>query len=58
MTKISTEDVRKVANLARLELPEEKIKTYTDQLEKILDLKHYVILQISLPLRVPEGAMP
>ena len=36
MTKISASDVRKVANLARLELPEEQIETYTAQLEEIL----------------------
>ncbi len=37
MTKISANDVRKVAKLARLELPEELIETYTTQLEKILE---------------------
>ena len=37
MSKISAEDVRKVAHLARLDLPEEKIATYTGQLERILD---------------------
>ena len=36
MTKITLEDVRKVAQLARLELPDEEIKIYTEQLEKIL----------------------
>ena len=36
MTKITLEDVRKVALLARLELPDEEIKVYTEQLEKIL----------------------
>ena len=36
MTKISSSDVRKVANLARLELPEDQIETYTAQLEDIL----------------------
>tara|TARA_B100000579_G_scaffold370262_1_gene332204 strand:+ start:268 stop:561 length:294 start_codon:yes stop_codon:yes gene_type:complete len=36
MTKISSSDVRKVAHLARLELPEEQIETYTAQLEEIL----------------------
>ena len=36
MTKITLEDVRKVAQLARLELPDEEIKVYTEQLEKIL----------------------
>ena len=36
MTKISSSDVRKVAQLARLELPEDQIATYTDQLEEIL----------------------
>lgn len=37
MSRISAEDVRKVAQLARLELPEDKITTYTGQLERILD---------------------
>ncbi|MGB5136851.1 MAG: Asp-tRNA(Asn)/Glu-tRNA(Gln) amidotransferase subunit GatC [Prochlorococcaceae cyanobacterium] len=37
MSKISADDVRKVAALARLALPEEKIATYTGQLERILD---------------------
>ncbi|HGY5538268.1 MAG TPA: Asp-tRNA(Asn)/Glu-tRNA(Gln) amidotransferase subunit GatC [Prochlorococcus sp.] len=36
MSKITAEDVRKVAQLARLELPDDQIATYTDQLEKIL----------------------
>ena len=36
MTKISSSDVRKVAQLARLELPEDQIDTYTGQLEEIL----------------------
>ena len=36
MTKISSSDVRKVAQLARLDLPEDQIKTYTKQLEEIL----------------------
>jgi aspartyl-tRNA(Asn)/glutamyl-tRNA(Gln) amidotransferase subunit C len=37
MSKITADDVRKVATLARLDLPEEKIATYTGQLERILD---------------------
>lgn len=37
MGRISPDDVRKVAELARLELPESKIATYTTQLERILD---------------------
>ncbi len=37
MSKITTDDVRKVAQLARLELPESQIETYTTQLEKIID---------------------
>ncbi|MFO7630613.1 MAG: Asp-tRNA(Asn)/Glu-tRNA(Gln) amidotransferase subunit GatC [Prochlorococcaceae cyanobacterium] len=37
MGRISSDDVRKVAQLARLELPEQKIATYTGQLERILD---------------------
>ena len=36
MTKISSSDVRKVAKLSRLELPEDQIQTYTKQLEEIL----------------------
>ena len=37
MTQITSNDVRKVAQLSRLELQEEKIHIYTKQLEKILD---------------------
>ena len=37
MGRISADDVRKVAHLARLELPEDKINLYTQQLERILD---------------------
>ena len=37
MGKISADDVRKVAQLARLELPEATIATYTAQLERILE---------------------
>ena len=37
MGKITADDVRKVAQLARLDLPEAKIATYTGQLERILD---------------------
>ena len=37
MSKISADDVRKVAKLARLDLPEDTIATYTGQLERILD---------------------
>ncbi|MFM7641442.1 MAG: Asp-tRNA(Asn)/Glu-tRNA(Gln) amidotransferase subunit GatC [Cyanobium sp.] len=37
MGQITSDDVRKVAELARLELPEDKIATYTTQLERILD---------------------
>jgi aspartyl-tRNA(Asn)/glutamyl-tRNA(Gln) amidotransferase subunit C len=37
MTRITADDVRKVAQLARLDLPEEKINAYTGQLERILD---------------------
>ena len=36
MSKITAKDVRKVAQLARLDLPDDKIATYTEQLEKIL----------------------
>ena len=36
MTKISASDVRKVAKLSRLELPEDQIETYAVQLEEIL----------------------
>ena len=37
MSKITADDVRKVAKLARLDLPEETINTYTGQLERILE---------------------
>jgi aspartyl-tRNA(Asn)/glutamyl-tRNA(Gln) amidotransferase subunit C len=37
MSKITAADVSKVAQLARLDLPEDKIATYTSQLERILD---------------------
>ena len=37
MSHISADDVKKVAQLARLDLPNDKIKTYTKQLESILD---------------------
>ena len=37
MGRITADDVRKVADLARLELPEAKIAMYTSQLERILD---------------------
>jgi aspartyl-tRNA(Asn)/glutamyl-tRNA(Gln) amidotransferase subunit C len=37
MSRITADDVSKVAQLARLQLPEEKISTYTAQLERILD---------------------
>ena len=36
MNKISKSDVQKVAKLARLELPEDQVETYTSQLEEIL----------------------
>ena len=37
MSDITADDVRKVAHLARLDLPEDTIATYTGQLERILD---------------------
>ena len=37
MTKITKEEVNKVANLARLELNENEINNHAEQLEKILD---------------------
>jgi len=37
MTKITKEDVKKVAHLARLELNENEINNHAEQLEKILD---------------------
>ena len=37
MSRISADEVRKVAELARLDLPEEMINLYTGQLERILD---------------------
>ena len=36
MTEITSEDVRKVAKLARLDLPDNEIVTYATQLQKIL----------------------
>ncbi len=36
MSKITPEDVRKVAKLARLEIPEDQVEMYTSQLEDIL----------------------
>ena len=36
MSKITSNDVRKVAKLARLEIPDDQVETYTRQLEKIL----------------------
>ena len=37
MSKISKDEVKKVANLARLELNDHQIKNHAEQLEKILD---------------------
>ena len=37
MAKISREEVKKVANLARLELNEDQINNHAEQLEKILE---------------------
>ena len=37
MSRISADDVRKVAKLARLDLAEDKVATYTGQLESILE---------------------
>ena len=37
MTKITKEEVKKVAHLARLELNENEINNHSEQLEKILD---------------------
>ncbi|MFW6731398.1 MAG: Asp-tRNA(Asn)/Glu-tRNA(Gln) amidotransferase subunit GatC [Synechococcus sp.] len=37
MSRITADDVRKVAQLARLDLPEDTIATYTGQLERILE---------------------
>jgi len=36
MSKITSEDVLKVAKLARLDLAEDEVELYTNQLEKIL----------------------
>ena len=36
MSRISADDVRKVAKLARINLPDDKIATYTGQLESIM----------------------
>ena len=37
MTRISSEDVSKVAKLARLDIPENQLEVYANQLEKILE---------------------
>ena len=37
MKRISSDEVKKVANLARLELNESEIQQHSEQLEKILD---------------------
>ena len=37
MTKITKDEVKKVAHLARLELNENEIKSHAEQLEKILE---------------------
>ena len=37
MTKITKDEVRKVARLARLALPEEDVETYAPQLERIIE---------------------
>ena len=37
MTKITKDEVKKVAHLARLELNENEINNHAEQLEKILD---------------------
>ena len=37
MTKITKEEVKKVAHLARLELNDDEINNHSEQLEKILD---------------------
>ena len=37
MTKITKEEVKKVAHLARLELNEDEINNHAEQLEKILE---------------------
>ena len=37
MTRISSEDVSKVAKLARLDIPKNKLEVYANQLEKILE---------------------
>ncbi len=37
MTRISPDDVRKVAKLCRLEIPEDDIEKYSNQLEGILE---------------------
>ena len=37
MTRITSDDVRKVAKLSRLEIPEDDIEKYSNQLEGILE---------------------
>ena len=48
MSKITAKDVRKVAQLARLDLPDDQIATYTEQLEKILELNYLPLSQKAL----------
>ena len=42
MSKISKEEVKKVAHLARLELNDNEINNHAEQLEKILDYIKYL----------------
>ena len=53
MSRITADDVRKVAKLARLDLPEEKITTYTGQLEKQIEGRRYI--ELSDPDKPGEG---
>ena len=47
MTLITPDDVRKVSKLARLEISEEDIDIYAEQIEKILE---YIVL-VQLPCK-------
>ena len=47
MTKITNDEVKKVAHLARLELNEDEINHHAEQLEKILEYKGSKVFKLS-----------
>ena len=58
MSQISSDDVRKVAQLARLDLPEDKIATYTGQLESILEYVGCLLYTSPSPRDPTSSRMP